>query len=166
MLAARLLAVPSLAAALLLGACKDDGDGLFTAPGSPASGGATFDADCENDVAAPVVGSVFPAPDLLWPPNHDMVPVTVHADAEDGCDPMDMRIVDVLSDEPANGLGDGDTSPDWEIVGPLTVRLRAERSGTGDGRVYTIRVRFADGVANERIEHVKVLVPHDNGGGR
>jgi hypothetical protein len=48
--------------------------------------------------------------------------------------------VSVTSNEPVNGTGDGDTSPDWVIVDSHHVQLRAERAGNGNGRVYTINV--------------------------
>jgi hypothetical protein len=48
--------------------------------------------------------------------------------------------VAVTSNEPVNGTGDGDTSPDWVIVDSHHVQLRAERAGNGNGRVYTINV--------------------------
>jgi len=54
----------------------------------------------------------------------------------------------ITSNEPQNGTGDGDTSPDWEIVSPTRMRLRAGRAGTGTGRVYTITVRCTDGRGN------------------
>ena len=41
----------------------------------------------------------------------------------------------VTQDEPVNGLGDGDTGPDAVTLSD-GILLRAERSGTGDGRVY------------------------------
>jgi hypothetical protein len=82
-----------------------------------------------------------------------MVPVTLHADADDLCKPLSFKIVSVHSNQPVNGLGDGDTAPDWEFVGPLVLRLRAERSGEAGDRVYTIYVRFADAVGNEAFEH-------------
>ena len=43
------------------------------------------------------------------------------------------------------GLGDGDTSPDWIITGPLHhVHIRAEHSGTGTGRVYHVTLTCTD----------------------
>ena len=43
---------------------------------------------------------------------------------------------------------DGNTAPDWEIVDSHHVRLRAERSGRGNGRVYTITITCTDGSGN------------------
>ena len=63
------------------------------------------------------------------------------------------------SDEAVDGLGDGDTAPDWEIVDAGHVRLRAERSATGDGRVYTITVTATDAAGNVTTKTVTVSVP-------
>jgi len=64
---------------------------------------------------------------------------------------------------PINGLGDGDTSPDWVVTGDLTVNLRSERSGQGDGRTYTISVSCQDNAGNISTGDVYVEVPHDEG---
>lgn len=50
---------------------------------------------------------------------------------------MQIAITGVMQDEPVNGLGDGDTSPDAVLQGD-GVLLRAERGGNGNGRVYRI----------------------------
>ena len=47
-----------------------------------------------------------------------------------------------------NGQGDGDTAADWQITGPNTATVRAERSGSGSGRVYTLTVRCTDPSGN------------------
>jgi hypothetical protein len=59
----------------------------------------------------------------------------VRATDPDG-DPVTVVIAGVTQDEPTNGLGDGDVSPDAVLSGGSTVQLRAERSGLGNGRVY------------------------------
>jgi hypothetical protein len=46
-----------------------------------------------------------------------------------------------------------------EITGALTVNLRAERSGSGSGRVYTILVEAQDASGNTTRERVTVSVP-------
>jgi hypothetical protein len=154
------LAAGTLVVALVLSACGDEDDtGFFTAPGPPGAGGASSDADCDGDLNGPVVRTITASPDRLTPPDHRMVPVAVSTDAADACGPLDIRIVSVQSDEPVDGLGDGDTAPDWEITGPLALRLRAERAGTGNGRDYMIRVRYTDGAGNETFEIVRVEVP-------
>jgi hypothetical protein len=73
-------------------------------------------------------------------------------------------IVSVSSNELVIGKGAGKTHPDWEITGPLSVDLRAERSGTGTGREYTIMVECSatDGVTTSTATaSVVVRVPHD-----
>jgi len=97
---------------------------------------------------------VAPSKTMLWPPNHKMVEVKLKVFA---CDGAVCRIVGVKSNEPINGLGDGDTAPDWIIAADgQSVQLRAERSGLGTGRVYTICVACDGNIAK-----VRVLVPHD-----
>jgi hypothetical protein len=58
-----------------------------------------------------------------------------------------------------NGLGDGDTAPDWQIAGDLSALLRAERSG--NGRVYTLTVICRDVAGNSAQGTAIVRVPHD-----
>jgi hypothetical protein len=114
------------------------------------------------DEQDPVISSLSASPNKLWPPNHKFVPVTVAVDASDNCD-FACQIISVASNEPVNGLGDGNTAPDWTITGDLTVKLRAERSGKGNGRVYTITVECADSSENSSTDTVTVTVPHDKG---
>ena len=111
------------------------------------------------DTAAPSINDVSASPDTLWPANHKMRQVTVTVDVSDICDAnATCKIVSVTSDEPVN-----ETSPDWEITGDLTLELRAERSGNGDGRIYTITVECADSSGNKSNSAVEVAVPHDKG---
>jgi YVTN family beta-propeller protein len=115
------------------------------------------------DVTAPAISGVSATPAVLSPPNHKMVSVTVSATATDNCDPApSVRIVEVSSNEPDNGPGDGNASPDWRIIGPLAVDLRAERSGCGTGRVYTITLESADASGNAARAEARVTVPHDS----
>ena len=116
------------------------------------------------DTTPPTVGSASASPGVLWPPNHRMVPVVVSVSASDLSGPVTCSIVSVGSNEPANGLGDGDTAPDWMVTGDLTLTLRAERSGRGAGRVYTITLRCRDASGNEASATASVGVPHDQGG--
>jgi len=124
-------------------------------------------ASCDADVTVvdttpPVIQSLVASPDVLWPPNHHMVTVAITAASPDNCDAAPTcQIVEVTSNEPENGLGDGDTAPDWEITGNLTVNLRAERSGTGSGRIYTIAVECTDQAGSAAQATTTVTVPHN-----
>ena len=51
------------------------------------------------------------------------------------------------------------TSPDWQIVDAHHVNLRAERSGTGTGRIYTITITCTDGGGHTTTKTVVVTVP-------
>jgi hypothetical protein len=114
------------------------------------------------DTTPPTIQGVSAGPNMLWPPNHKMVPVLVQVLSSDICDPAPAcRISSVSSNEPVNGLGDGDTAPDWVIMGNLTLNLRAERSGTGGGRIYAISVTCTDASGNSRVGTTKVTVPHN-----
>lgn len=116
------------------------------------------------DTTAPAISTASASPTAVWPPNHRMVPVAVSVSVADACDPSaTCAISSVASNEPLNGLGDGDTEPDWEITGPLTVNVRAERSGNGTGRVYTITIECTDASGNSSTKTVTVIVSHNGG---
>ena len=116
------------------------------------------------DKSAPHFDGISVDNGLLWPPNHKMVPIKVTAFASDvGSGIVSCKIISVTSNEPIDGLGDGDTSPDWQITGDLTVNLRAERSGAGAGRLYTITVLCVDKAGNGSTAIVTATVPHDMG---
>jgi len=114
------------------------------------------------DRTPPVILGIEANPDVLWPPNHKFVPVTFTVRAKDNCDATPVsRIETVSSNEPVNGLGDGDTAPDWNVTGLLTADIRAERSGRGSGRVYTATITVTDDSGNVARGTEKVEVPHD-----
>ena len=52
-------------------------------------------------------------------------------------------------------------APDVEITGVLTLQLRAERSGSGPGRIYTATIECQDAAGNVSTRDVQVRVPHD-----
>ncbi len=86
-----------------------------------------------------------------------MIPITVNYTAVDNCS-VDCSL-SVTSNEPINGLGDGDTAPDWQVVDAHHLLLRSERSGKGKGRTYTITVTCADPAGNRTVRTVTVKVP-------
>lgn len=113
-----------------------------------------------RDTTAPTFTSLTASPDSLWPPNHKMIALTLTGQATDACDSAPVfQILAVSSNEPTEGLGDGDTPVDWEVTGAMTLNVRAERSGSGSGRVYTITVRCVDASGNESLKSVSVTVP-------
>ena len=123
--------------------------------GNTATG--TFDVTVV-DSTPPLILSVEATPNVLWPPNHKMVDISVVVVAVDAVDPNPVsRIISVSSSQPVNGTGDGDVAPDWEITGPLTVKLRSERS-QGIDRTYTITVESVDDAGNASTATTTVIV--------
>lgn len=111
------------------------------------------------DTTPPEIRSVAPSLAELWSPNHRMVGITIAVDAVDAASSFSCKVTGVASNEPENGLGDGDTPGDWQITGPFSVDLRAERSGAGDGRVYTVTVTCVDLWKNASTAATTVSVP-------
>lgn len=108
---------------------------------------------------------VTPAALCEWPPDHRRVRFElgrdIRAQVSDVCDPHPtVRIVAVVSSEPDNGLGDGDRAHDVSF-GPDTLCVRRERSGAGNGRVYTVVIEARDHSGNATRRLVTITVPHD-----
>ena len=114
-----------------------------------------------NDVEPPVIHDLKVLPPVLWPPNHKMKNVTVDYTTTDNCPGPISCTVTVTSDEPVSGTGNGDQAPDWDIMNDHHIKLRAERDGNGDGRVYTIKVTCTDQHGNSASGTKVVIVPHD-----
>jgi uncharacterized repeat protein (TIGR01451 family) len=101
----------------------------------------------------------------LWPPNHKLHLVTVSGATDPDGNPLTYTITSVTQDEPLNGLGDGNTSPDaFPVPASNQALIRAERSGLGDGRVYVLHVTVTDGLGGECTGTAAVSVPHDQSG--
>lgn len=107
------------------------------------------------DTVAPVVGCTV-TNGVLWPPNHDLVDVGLAAISQDVCTGQRPVLIEVFSNEDDEGTGAGHHSPD-ATMNPL--RLRAERTGKGDGRVFLIRARAADPSGNVAFACCTVVVP-------
>ena len=101
-------------------------------------------------------------PDMIWPPNHEYVDVKTIVTVHDAVDSSPtLTLVSATSNEPDNGMGDGNTTNDIEILSNTMFRLRAERSGTGQGRTYTITYRATDASGNSAEASVTITVPHN-----
>lgn len=116
--------------------------------------GANFEATVRR-VYAPTITSVTATPNVLWPANNNMVPVSLTVDVTDNSDPAPVcQITDVTNNE-----ADAETA--WQITGPLTLDLRARRLGMGMGRIYTITVTCTNSSELSSSAIVTVSVPHD-----
>lgn len=119
------------------------------------------------DIVPPIL-TVSVSPTSLWPPNHKLGPIAASITVTDNCDPNPkVRLVSIVSNEPDNGLGDGDTAGDIQDAAIGTddraFRLRAERAGGGSGRIYTITYVAEDASGNKTTQIVTVSVAHSNG---
>ena len=113
---------------------------------------------------SPVCTSAVVALNRLWPGNHDLTSVTVSGVTDPDGDQVALAITGVTQDEPLLGTGSGDTSPDAVLVSGATVKVRAERAGNGDGRVYRIGFTATDSRDAVCSAVVVVSVPKNNNG--
>lgn len=149
-------------------------DGRILATGRIFAGGTTLDLPLVRYLGTgqacstpPGIAGATASPAVLWPPNHRMVDVRIPYTAADGCAPAAVPrcALSVSSNEPAAGTGDGDTAPDWQVVDEHRVRLRAERAGHGNGRIYTVTITCTNNTGASSIRRVTVQVPKSRGKG-
>lgn len=107
----------------------------------------------------PVCSLAQASPNVLWPPNHTMTQVSIVGLTDPQSQTLTITYQNVTQDEPINGLGDGDTSPDAAVSGN-DILLRAERSGTGNGRVYVVQFTATNSDGDQCSGTVRVSVPH------
>lgn len=113
------------------------------------------------DSKAPTL-RVTTTPTVLWPANHKLVQVTPTVTVTDAClATTTTALVSVTSNESDNGLGDGDTANDIVTNPDGTFSLRAERSGSGSGRVYTLTYSATDIDGNNTTAAATITVPHN-----
>jgi hypothetical protein len=111
------------------------------------------------DTTPPVVACA-PGLDTLWPPEHDLIDVGLVATAEDACFGPLAVTIDVTSDEDdLERRSSGRHSPDAKQDPDL--RLRSERAGRQDGRVYLIRGTAVDDVGLSGHDCCTVSVTRD-----
>ena len=140
---------------------------LTATDGEGASGNCTGDVTVVDDVP-PAVSASLQVSTLSPSRNHDPVLVGLRATATDGCSAAPTSFqVQVFGDEDDPTPTEGSTvfSPDASEMAVGTLRLRAERVDSGDGRVYLIVVRGTDGAGNSAAACATVAVPHDSSAG-
>ena len=102
----------------------------------------------------------------MWPPNGQFASidlVTAAGVTDPDNDPVTLAVRAITQDEPVSGPGFGNTTPDGRGVGSSTAELRAERAGTGNGRVYAIRYEATDSKGAQCTGVLSVGVPHNQG---
>lgn len=114
----------------------------------------------DDDSEPPEIVSLSTTPAILWPPNGKMIPVKVEVVAKDNVGVASSRITSVTSTESAASFRSGTKAgPNWLITGDLTLALRAERTGSGGGRIYDIEIECSDAAGNTSTGHTQVIVP-------
>jgi len=148
-----------------------DGDGVFDiAVGAHADDnggtnrGATHIIFLEGPPnSSPDCTEATPSTDSLWPPNHEMKTISIDGITDPDGDTVTTTITGITQDEPTPGPGKKH-SPDGDGVSTDTAQIRAERDGSGDGRVYEISFTADDGNGGTCNGSVFVGVPHDQSG--
>ena len=143
------------------------------------AGGEVFDVSDEvfsiEDNMPPTI-TLSVNPNILWPPNHKMIPVSAVVIGSDNCtlsplvqlDSITINEGDLTNTYDAiydSSIGDGNTVDDIQDAEYGTedynFLLRAERAGTGTGRVYRIKYSITDASGNTASACAEVTVPHN-----
>ncbi len=121
-----------------------------------------------RDTTAPTLSFALLTAEL-WPANHKMATVARGISAADVVDASVVVAIEVVSNEPDEGLGDGDFPGDVLVVdngnGTWDIQLRAERSAKGTGRIYAVTVTATDDSGNVTTATGQVKVPLSQGTG-
>ena len=113
-----------------------------------------------RDLSAPTVTCANTST-TLWPPNHELINVGLAVAANDNCGGTVTTGVAVFGDEDdETPTGDGRHSPDAKDIAAGTLRLRSERRGDSDGRVYLVQATATDPNGNTGINCCAVTVAH------
>jgi len=89
-----------------------------------------------------------------------LVPVTIEGVTDPDGDPVTIAVTGVSQDEPVVDVGARPTCPD-ATIDEGAAKIRVERSGTGNGRVYRVAFTASDGRGGTCDGAVTVPVPHD-----
>jgi hypothetical protein len=118
------------------------------------------------DTAGPTITPTVTSSVLNANKNHELLNVGLGATASDQCStPPTSFLVRVYGDEDDQAPTDSKGtvfSPDARNVAIGTLRLRAERTDAGDGRVYLIVVSGSDSSGNSGFGCSAVMVPYSN----
>ena len=116
-----------------------------------------------RDTTPPIVTSSVALPGgVLQQNNHTMTNVGLAVAKSDICTTSPTVTVQVFGNEDDQTPTDSQGtvfSPDASNIAPGTLRLRAERSDSGSGRVYLIVVKAMDGAGNFSLSTSTVVVP-------
>ena len=111
------------------------------------------------DGSAPVIKGLPVAGCSLWPPDHELRQVAV-VSAADALSGVASLQVTATSNEPSDP-SDPDVVVTPDGSGGFVVELRAERLGSGSGRLYTLTATATDRADNAQTVTATCAVPHD-----
>ena len=125
----------------------------------PTRGGGldAFVAKISPDNLAPDCSGATASPAILWPPNGKLVPISIRGVTDPEGGRATITITGIRQDEPLSRAG----TPDATGIGTATARVRADRKGGGDGRVYHLSFTATDLEGASCNGAVTVCVPHD-----
>ncbi len=108
----------------------------------------------------PTCGEAATTPAMVWPPNKGFRPIDILGVNDPDGDEVSVVVTGVRQDEDPET---GGKSPDALLGSP--VKVRAERLGGGNGRVYHLSFKATDAKGASCSGTVQVCVPHDMGSG-
>jgi CSLREA domain-containing protein len=156
-------ALPGISPAIDAGdnaTCEPTDQRGVTRPQGPAC-----DIGAYERIPGPDCSQAAASPNLLWPPNHKLVPIQITGVADPGRGAVTLSVTSIFQDEPVHSPGSGNTGPDGTGVGTAAPSVRAERDGDGDGRVYHISFTVTDSAGGSCTGAVTVGVPKSQGSG-
>ena len=109
---------------------------------------------------APDCSAAVASPNLFWPPNHEMVDVSIAGVTDADGDTLTFQFTSVTQDEGVLEPGSGNHCPDAVISGEL-LQVRSERSGRLNGRVYHVSFSAEDTVGATCSGTVAICMPHE-----
>ena len=118
------------------------------------------------DTTPPTITITSVTPDILWPPNGKLVPVTIAGIITDaGSGVHTSTAAYVVIDEYGLIQPSGSVTVNADGSYAFTTQLQASRKGSDkDGRQYTITVSAQDEAGNMGSATTQVIVPHNQGG--
>ncbi len=155
------------------GSVSNNGISVSYTPNANFVGSDTFtytvdDGHAHTDTATVTISVVDTTPPVvtvsttsasLWPPNHQLENVGLAVAASDNGGGAPAIGIAVFSNEGDLAPDSGNFSPDAKNIAAGTLRLRSERMGSGDGRVYLIVVSATDASSNVSHACATVSVP-------
>lgn len=123
-------------------------------------------ASCTTENRPPDCTDAYASPAILAVPNGRFETVAVGGVSDPDGDPVTISVTAAGQDEPVMASRAGGSCPDAAPgASSETVELRAERSGTGDGRVYHVFFTATDPQGGQCSGSVTVCVPRNRRGG-